>query len=46
VVTCIRGATLEGSDPYLFPRKAVSFGDNILGFLWKIHVKNQPKKRG
>jgi peptidoglycan/xylan/chitin deacetylase (PgdA/CDA1 family) len=45
-VTCIRGATLEGSDPYLLPRKAVSFGDNILGFLWKIHVKNQPKKRG
>ena len=41
-VTCVRGAARGSSDPFILPRKAVSFGDNILGFLWKIHVKNQP----
>ncbi len=42
-VTCIRGGVKKDMDPYILPRKAISFGDSLLGFLWKIHFKNRPK---
>lgn len=42
-VTCVRGATYIGADPYQLPRKAVSYGDSVLGFLWKIFFKNERK---
>ncbi len=42
-VTCIRGGVTKRSDPYILPRKAISFGDSLIGFLWKIHIKNKPK---
>ena len=43
-VTCVRGAAYPGDDPYQLPRKAVSYGDSLAGFLWKIHCKNRRKR--
>jgi len=42
-VSCIRGAVRPGCDPYILPRKAISYGDNIIGMWWKLHFKNKPK---
>jgi len=42
-VTCVRGAALPGEDPFQLPRKAISYGDSLAGFLWKILFKNRRK---
>ncbi len=42
-VTCVRGSAYPGEDLFQLPRKAISFGDSLAGFLWKIHVKNRRK---
>lgn len=42
-VTCQRGAATAAFDPLALPRKAISYGDNVLGFAFKLHGKNQPK---
>ncbi len=42
-VTCIRGAALKGEDPFQLPRKAISYGDSLIGFLWKLELKNKRK---
>lgn len=42
-LTCIRGAANYAKNPFEIPRKAISYGDNFLGYLWKIHQKNVPK---
>ncbi|SEQ02230.1 Polysaccharide deacetylase [Solimonas aquatica] len=42
-VTCQRGAATADFDPLALPRKAISYGDNVLGFAFKLHAKNQPK---
>lgn len=44
-VTCVRGGVAAGNDLWQLPRKAVSFGDSLLGFWWKLHMKNQRKER-
>ncbi|GAB6887188.1 polysaccharide deacetylase family protein [Desulfothermus okinawensis JCM 13304] len=44
-VSCYRGAVYPGVDPFEIPRKAISFGDNLIGFLWKLEFKNRLKKR-
>ncbi|MFP4063353.1 MAG: polysaccharide deacetylase family protein, partial [Halochromatium sp.] len=41
-MTCLRGAATEADHPLVLPRKAISFGDNLLGFGWKL-VKHRPK---
>jgi len=41
--TCLRGAVTAADHPLVLPRKAISFGDNLLGFAWKIGVKQDPK---
>jgi peptidoglycan/xylan/chitin deacetylase (PgdA/CDA1 family) len=41
--TCLRGPALPGDHPLALPRKAISFGDNLIGYLWKLSVKNRPK---
>ena len=38
--TCVRGRTQAGMDPLLLPRKAISHGDTLPGFVWKLHMKN------
>ena len=43
-VTCIRGAANAASNAFEIPRKAVSYGDTLLGFWWKLHMKNRPKR--
>lgn len=42
-VTCVRGAAYGGEDPHQLPRKAISFGDSLLGYAWKLHAKNRRK---
>lgn len=41
--TCERAAAMPGCDLLALPRKAISYGDNRLGFMWKLFAKNQPK---
>ncbi len=42
-VTCLRGAAGPADHPLVLPRKAISFGDNLVGFFWKLAVKHAPK---
>lgn len=42
-MTCLRGAATRVDHPLLLPRKAISFGDNLLGFAWKLLFKHRPK---
>ncbi|MBK5930309.1 polysaccharide deacetylase family protein [Halochromatium salexigens] len=41
-MTCLRGAATGADHPLVLPRKAVSFGDNLLGVGWKL-TKHRPK---
>ena len=43
--TCLRGAAGPMDHPLALPRKAISFGDNLIGYFWKLSVKNAPKPR-
>lgn len=42
-VTCVRARVRSGWDPLALPRKAVSYGDSVLGVAWKLLFKNEPK---
>ena len=43
-LSCIRGSAYPGQeDPYQIPRKAISYGDSLAGFWWKLHMKNLKK---
>lgn len=42
-VTCLRAAASGDFDTKLLPRKAISYGDNLAGFFWKLAMKNEPK---
>jgi peptidoglycan/xylan/chitin deacetylase (PgdA/CDA1 family) len=42
-VTCQRGAATARFDPLLLPRKAISYGDNLAGYFWKLAMKDAPK---
>jgi peptidoglycan/xylan/chitin deacetylase (PgdA/CDA1 family) len=44
-VTCSRGAANTAPNPFEIPRKAISYGDNNLGLLWKLLMKNRRKDR-
>jgi len=41
--TCLRGAATPADHPLVLPRKAISFGDDLAGFAWKLFVKHAPK---
>lgn len=41
--TCLRGSVEPVDHPLALPRKAISFGDDLIGFFWKLSVKNRPK---
>jgi len=44
-LSCIRGSAVPGEeDPFQLPRKAISYGDTLLGFWWKLHVKHRKKR--
>jgi peptidoglycan/xylan/chitin deacetylase (PgdA/CDA1 family) len=42
--TCERAAAGPGNDLLALPRKAVAWGDSLLGVWWKMHMKNKPKR--
>ena len=42
-LTCDRGAATRLDDPLLLPRKAISFGDSLIGYFWKLHMKHKKK---
>ncbi|QIK39001.1 polysaccharide deacetylase family protein [Caldichromatium japonicum] len=42
-VTCLRGAATPQDHPLALPRKAISFGDSLLGYVWKLSLKHAPK---
>ncbi len=44
-VTCSRGAAGTAPNAFEIPRKAISYGDSLLGFFWKLAVKNRRKDR-
>lgn len=44
--TCIRGAGHVSHNPFELTRKAISYGDNLLGFAWKLHAKQARKGQG
>jgi hypothetical protein len=39
----MRGDAAPGDDPLQLPRKAISFGDSLLGYLWKLEGKRKRK---
>jgi peptidoglycan/xylan/chitin deacetylase (PgdA/CDA1 family) len=41
--SCLRGTATAGDHPLVLPRKAISFGDNLLGYAWKLAAKHAPK---
>lgn len=41
--TCVRAPATVADDPLTLPRKAISYGDNLLGYFWRLHMKNTPK---
>ncbi len=42
-VTCQRAAATPAFNPLLLPRKAISYGDNLAGYFWKLAMKDKPK---
>jgi len=42
-MTCERAAAVPENDLLALPRKAISYGDSMVGFSWKLFFKNQPK---
>jgi peptidoglycan/xylan/chitin deacetylase (PgdA/CDA1 family) len=41
--TCLRGAATPRDHPLVLPRKAISYGDNLIGYGWKLLIKHAPK---
>jgi len=44
-VTCSRGAANTAPNRFEIPRKAISYGDSLLGVFWKLAMKNRRKDR-
>jgi len=42
-LTCDRGAATPHENPLTLPRKAISFGDSLVGYFWKLHMKHRKK---
>jgi peptidoglycan/xylan/chitin deacetylase (PgdA/CDA1 family) len=40
--TCLRGAATLADHPLVLPRKAISYGDNLIGYGWKLLFKHAP----
>lgn len=41
-VTCLRGPATAEDHPLVLPRKGISYGDSLLGYAWKLLVKQRP----
>jgi len=44
-LTCIRGAGNRADNRWEIPRKAISYGDSLAGYVWKLHMKHERKDR-
>lgn len=44
-LTLNRAAANYAPNPFEVPRKGISYGDSLLGYLWKIHMKDVPKRK-
>jgi peptidoglycan/xylan/chitin deacetylase (PgdA/CDA1 family) len=42
-VSCVRGSATASDNLFALPRKAISFGDSLVGFFWKLHMKHKKK---
>ena len=42
-LTCVRAAANYARNPFELPRKAISYGDSLAGYAWKLHVKHARK---
>jgi hypothetical protein len=42
-LTCICGSATSADNPWLLPRKAISFGDSLIGVFWKLHLNHKKK---
>lgn len=42
-LTCIRGAANAADNAFEIPRKAISYGDSLAGYWWKLHMKHRRK---
>jgi peptidoglycan/xylan/chitin deacetylase (PgdA/CDA1 family) len=42
-LTCDRGEATPYENPLTLPRKAISFGDSLIGYFWKLHMKHKKK---
>jgi peptidoglycan/xylan/chitin deacetylase (PgdA/CDA1 family) len=42
--TCERAIATAADDPLTLPRKAIAWGDSLIGVWWKMHFKNLPKR--
>lgn len=42
--TCERALATASDDPLTLPRKAVAYGDSLIGVWWKMHMKTHPKR--
>jgi peptidoglycan/xylan/chitin deacetylase (PgdA/CDA1 family) len=41
--TCLRGSATSADHRLVLPRKAISFGDSLVGVAWKLLIKHRPK---
>lgn len=44
-LTCLRGAANSARNAYEIPRKAISYDDNFMTYLWRLHAKHAGKPR-
>ena len=44
-LTCTRGDANYAENPFEIPRKGISYGDNLIGYFWKLQMKHRRKDK-
>jgi peptidoglycan/xylan/chitin deacetylase (PgdA/CDA1 family) len=42
-LSCVRGSATPSDNMFVLPRKAISYGDSLVGYFWKLHMKHKKK---
>lgn len=42
-LSCVRGSATPSDNIFVLPRKAISYGDSLIGYFWKLHMKHKKK---
>lgn len=42
-LTCVRANATASDNIFILPRKAISYGDSLIGYFWKLHIKSKKK---